>query len=62
MQERFGISRGMIGFDRETKDIYAHGGSEILPKKSQNLDANKTGRGILSPIQMKDLGFVYATA
>jgi len=31
-------------------------------KNIQNLSANKTARGVLSPIQMKDLQFAYALA
>ena len=40
--------------------IYVHGGSGFLPKKIQTLSANKTARGVLSPIQAKDLGLVFA--
>lgn len=40
--------------------IYMHGGSGYLPKNTQTLSANKTARGVLSPIQVKDLGFAFA--
>lgn len=52
----------MIGFDRETKDMYAHGRIEQFLKNAQTISAKNTAWGILSPIQMKDLGFVYAIA
>ena len=35
-------------------------GSGNLPKKFQTLSANKTARGVLSPIQAADLGLVLA--
>ncbi len=37
-----------------------HGGSEHLPKNVQTLSANKTARGVLSPIQVADLGLAVA--
>jgi hypothetical protein len=35
-------------------------GSGTLPKKFQTLSANKTARGVRSPIQVADLGLVLA--
>lgn len=35
---------------------------EQLLKRFQPIRANKTARGILSPIQVKDLQFAYALA
>jgi hypothetical protein len=52
----------MIGFDRDIQICIVHDRSEYLLKNTQTLSANKTARGILSPIPVKDLGFVYALA
>ena len=35
-------------------------GSGTLPKKFQTLSANKTARGVLSPIQVANLGLAIA--
>jgi hypothetical protein len=58
----FGISRGVTGFDREFNVPVCDAEVNVLPKKHSNLSANKTARGILSPIQAKDLQNVYAFA
>ena len=61
------FSRGALGswvggdwLRQEIQFAFVHGASEVLAKKSQTLTANKTAGGTLSPIQMKDLGFVLA--
>ena len=58
--DTFGISRGMIGFDREIGSYTCMAEADGLPKNRSNSSANKTARGTLSPIQVKDLGLVFA--
>lgn len=57
------LARSEVGgdwFRQEIQCACVQDGSENLPKKSQTLSANKTARGVLSPIQAKDLGLVFA--
>lgn len=56
----FGISRGVTGFDRKFSLPVCKTEADVLPKKCPNSSANKTARGVLSPIQAKDLGLVFA--
>ena len=56
----FDISRGVTGFDRKFSLPVCKTEADVLPKKCPNLSANKTARGVLSPIQVADLGLVFA--
>ena len=51
---------GVTGFDRKFSLPVCKTEADVLPKKCPNLSANKTARGVLSPIQVADLGLVFA--
>jgi len=50
----------MISFDREIGICLCATKLWHLFKLPQNSSANKVARGVLSPIQAKDLGLVFA--
>ena len=53
-------SSGVTGFDRKLNVPECETEADDLPKNRPNLSANKTARGVLSPIQVADLGLVLA--
>ncbi len=52
--------RGVTGFDGKFNVPVCNAEVSVLPKKHSNLSANKTARGVLSPIQVGNLGLVLA--
>ena len=53
---------GVTGFDKEIGMYVRAAKLGNLLKPPQNLSANKTARGVLSPIQVADLQPAYAIA